>query len=140
MTPQALADLHAACFAHERAWTAAEFAELLQSQAVFLVPSQDGASGFALGRVAAEEAELLTLAVAPDARRQGRGRTILQRFASEAQERGARDAFLEVAADNAAAIALYTNGGYVERARRPGYYARAGGSRVDALVLGRALG
>jgi ribosomal-protein-alanine N-acetyltransferase len=86
----------------------------------------------------AGEAELLTLAVAPPARRRGRGRALLAAFEQGARERGACEAFLEVAADNAPAVALYAGAGYSELGRRPGYYSRAAGA-VDALLMGRAL-
>lgn len=92
-------------------------------------------AGFLLGRVIADEAELLTLAVDPDARRQGIGRALTSEFAAEAARHGARLAFLEVAADNRAAIALYQAQGWQEAGRRPGYY----GPGTDALTLRLAL-
>lgn len=136
MTPAALAALHARAFTDTRSWSASEFADLLASPHVFLVAQP---VGFALGRVIADEAELLTLAVAPDARRLGHGRALLAAFETGAQTRGAAQAFLEVAADNAAARALYTAAGWTESGRRPGYYRTSGGQNVDALVLGKLL-
>ncbi len=135
MTPDALAALHAACFTRPRPWTAAEFASLLASPFTFLV-AQGG--GFALGRAVAGEAELMTIAVPPVARRQGQGRALLTAFLAEALVRGADSAFLEVAADNRPAIGLYRAGGFAETGRRRGYYADAAGG-VDALIMARAL-
>ena len=140
MSPEALAELHAASFTRERAWSPPEISGLLADPHVFLLTAEDGAPGFALGRSVAGEAELLTLAVAPPARRQGHGSALLSAFEAGARARGALDALLEVAADNAGAIALYTGAGYAERGRRPAYYVRSGAEAADALLLGRALG
>jgi len=94
--------------------------------------------GFAIGRAAAGEAELLTLAVAPDARRKGHGRRLVAAFEAEAARRGARTAFLEVAMTNHAARTLYTRLGYSVTGRRPGYYGDSD-QTIDALVMARAL-
>ncbi|RBI87192.1 ribosomal-protein-alanine acetyltransferase [Rhodosalinus halophilus] len=134
MTPETLAALHARAFA--RGWTAEEFARLLESPHVFALG--DGRA-FALGRVAAEEAELLTLATDPLHRRQGLARARLAAFEAEARARGATTAFLEVAADNGAARALYEASGWAEAGRRPRYYPRSDGPAADALIMRRAL-
>ncbi|WP_212525021.1 GNAT family N-acetyltransferase [Actibacterium sp. MT2.3-13A] len=136
MTPEALAALHAGAFTTPRPWRAGEFETLLASPGVFVLGD---AAGFVLGRVIADEAELLTIAVAPEARRQGKGRALVARFETEARARGAEDAFLEVAADNAPARALYHAAGYALAGRRKGYYHAPDGARIDALVLRKAL-
>ncbi|MBK1636984.1 GNAT family N-acetyltransferase [Rhodovulum adriaticum] len=136
MTPDTLAALHAACFTTPRPWRAEEFAALLAGPGTFLCGD---ATAFALGRALAGEAELLTLAVCPTARRQGLGRARLAAFEDAARARGADTAFLEVAADNAAARALYDAAGYGQAGQRPGYYAAPDGSRIDALVLRKSL-
>lgn len=135
-TPTDLARLHAASFTDPRPWSAAEFAALLAGDDAMLVAE---AQGFALGRAIAGEAELLTLAVAPEARRQGLGRRLLRAFLAEAAARDCRTVFLEVAVDNHTALALYRAAGFADAGRRRGYYAGAGGHRVDALVLSRSL-
>ncbi|MFM2355156.1 MAG: hypothetical protein RLZZ528_892 [Pseudomonadota bacterium] len=132
MTPGALARLHAACFTVPRPWDAGEFAALLSAPGVFLLTQGDG---FLLGRAVAGEAEILTLAVAPQARRQGSGRALVADFLSEARARGADSAFLEVAADNLAAIALYLGAGFRQADRRRGYFTAPGRPALDALVL-----
>ena len=137
MTPEALAALHARAMTSPAPYPAAAFAALLATPGVFLVGD---ARGFALGRVAADEAELVTIAVLPEARRQGIGRRLLGAFRDEAERRGAAHAFLEVAEDNAAARALYAAEGWIEAGRRPGYYAAGEGRRRDALILRRPLG
>lgn len=104
---------------------------------VFLVTGQG--PGFALGRAIAGEAELLTLAVAPAARGQGHGRSILTAFEAQALAQEAEMAFLEVAADNAPAIALYQSAGYRESGLRKGYYTTPDGAKIDALLFKKAL-
>lgn len=137
MTPEALAALHARCFRSPPPWSAADFAGFLADPLCFLLVEGDAA--FLLGRAVAGEAELLTLAVAPEARRLGLGRKLLSRFLYQAQLRGAERAFLEVAADNAPALALYESVGFSGAGRRRGYYQGPEGSRTDALVLARDL-
>jgi len=136
VTPEALARLHAACFTTPRPWSAAEFAALLDGPGVFLLTHPQG---FALGRALAGEAELLTLAVDPAARRRGIGRELLAAFEAGARDQRATEAFLEVAADNAAGCALYRAAGYSEAGRRPGYYQAPDGAKIGALVLRKAL-
>ncbi len=137
MTPLDLAALHARCFATPRPWTPGEFTEILADPLVFLLV--EGDAGFLLGRAVAGEAELLTLAVAPEARRRGLGQRLVSRFLYQARLRGAESAFLEVAADNDAAQAVYARAGFIPAGRRRGYYRGADGKSVDALVLRRAL-
>lgn len=136
MTPEDLAALHGRAFSRQRPWNAPEFASLLDAPSVFLVHDDHA---FALGRVIVDEAELLTLATDPNHQRQGLGRKLLTAFHHCAQTRGARRAFLEVAADNAPAIALYQGAGYAQDGRRPGYYHMTHGAHVDALIMSRAL-
>ena len=136
MTPDDLAALHQRCFTIPRPFTAAEFTNFLTSPTCFLTTAP---AGFALGRVAADEAELLTLAVDPDQRRQGIGRHLLDDFHTRATELGARQVYLEVAADNNAARGLYQQAGYCESCRRPGYYAPPSAPRIDAILMTRPL-
>ncbi len=135
-SPEALAALHARCFTSPRPWSAGEFAALLEEPAVFLLA---GAHGFALGRVIADEAELLTIAVAPEARGRGLGHRLMAGFEAEAARRGAARAFLEVAEDNDAALRLYKARGYRESGRRRGYYRRRRGPAADAVLMVRDL-
>ena len=136
MTPEALATLHAICFTTPRPWRAAEFETMLARPGTFLLAEPQG---FAMGQTAGAEAELLTLAVAPEARRNGLGRSLLDGFHAEAARRGATTTLLEVAASNAPALALYTASGYSEIGRRRAYYRAPDGTRLDALVLTRPL-
>jgi len=129
-----LAAIHAEAFdgPHGAPWSAAAFADLLAQPGVFAADSPDG---FILMRVVADEAEILTLAVRPGARRKGQGARLVGEGVLAAAARGANRVFLEVAEDNAPARALYQRAGFVEAGRRPGYYAGAGGARRDALLL-----
>lgn len=136
MTPAELARLHAACFTTPRPWSEAEFAGFLSSRLVFLLTEP---GGFLLGRVIADEAEILTLAVDPGLRRAGIGRRLVTAFLSESARRGASSAFLEVAAGNAPARALYAAAGFGESGRRRGYYTSPGGVAEDAVVMARGL-
>jgi ribosomal-protein-alanine N-acetyltransferase len=95
--------------------------------------------GFVLARVAADEAEILSIAVAAEDQRRGLGHRLLDRAIGELRPRGATRLFLEVAADNVAAQALYAALHFAEIGRRCRYYARRGAPAVDALVLGRDL-
>lgn len=130
MTAAALAALHAEAFAEP--WTEAAFTDLLTQSGVAALTADDG---FILIRVVADEAEILTLAVRPSARRRGTGAALVRRAAETALALGAARLFLDVAEGNAAARALYAASGFVEVGRRPGYYARPGGAREDALLL-----
>ena len=133
-----LAALHGASF--DEAWSAQSVGGLLAAPGSFALIAEDKsrAQGFILARVAAAEAEILTLAVAPSARRAGVGRALIRQMAVQAAAAGASAAFLEVAAGNGAARALYGALGFGEVGRRKGYYAGPSGP-ADALVLKAAL-
>ena len=129
-----LARLHASGF--QAAWSETDFLRLLDGEGVFglLAP----AVGFALVQAAADEAELLTIVVAPERRVRGDARALLTAALREAEARGAAQMHLEVAVDNAAALRLYQAAGFAQAGVRRSYYARENG-RVDALVLTRVL-
>ncbi len=133
MTPKELAHLHAKAFAPQRGWAEDEFATLCGSAHVHLYCAPHG---FALVRAVADEAELLTLAVDPDHHRLGIASELMRNWMSNCQ---AANAFLEVAADNTSAIALYCKFGFEIAGRRKAYYARKNEPRVDALLMQAAL-
>ena len=89
--------------------------------------------------VAADEAEILTVAVSPQVRRTGIARRLLDRALTAAADQGAIRMYLEVADDNVAAIALYRAAGFEQIAIRPRYYRRADGQLRDALIFERTL-
>ena len=129
-TAARLAALHATAF--PAPWDARAFEVLLDQTGVFVIEQPDG---FILIRGVADEAEILTLAVRPSARRQGLGARLVGEGGAVAATRGATRLFLEVADDNAAALALYARAGFAAAGRRQDYYALPEGGRRDALVL-----
>lgn len=126
-----LAALHAAAF--DKPWGAGEIAALMATPGV-LALTIDG-QGFILCRAIAGEAEILSLAVTPAARRLGVGRALVEAAAGLAATQAAESLFLEVAHDNVAALALYASAGFERVGLRKGYYA----SGADAVVMRRAL-
>ncbi len=126
-----LAAVHATAFAAP--WTKEEFADLLRQPGVFSIVEPDG---LILIRLVLDEAEILTLAVRPEARGAGLGGRLLGRGVALAAQGGAARLFLEVAESNTAARALYDRAGFKPIGRRRGYY---DGGRTDALVLGLDL-
>lgn len=134
--PATLAGIHRAAFTVPRPWSAAEIAAVLGTAGTFLCAE---AEGFLLGRVVADEAELLTLAVLPGAQRSGVGIRLVASFLAQARARGAATAYLEVAADNAAALGLYARAGFSETGRRKDYYTAPDDAQTDALILSRRV-
>jgi ribosomal-protein-alanine N-acetyltransferase len=117
-------------------WPAADFRKLLAAPGAFgLVLAADGPCAVLAAWTAADEAEILTLAVTPAVRRRGFARDLVAAAIAEAGRRGARGMFLEVAADNHGARALYEAIGFQAAGRRRNYYRRAGAAPQDAIVL-----
>ncbi len=139
----ALAQIHATAFEGlGRAWSGPEILALISEApvAVRLAHREDAEGrlkpvGFALYRAAAGEAELLTVAVAPEVRRTGLGRELVQACISGARADGAERLFLEVGAENIPALALYTAAGFRECGHRPAYYQHPDGTREDAVAM-----
>jgi ribosomal-protein-alanine N-acetyltransferase len=124
----------------DKPWDAHAFAELLAMPGTTgsLALVGDEPVGLALWRVAADEAEILTICTLSERRRAGAGRHLLDAAIAAASAAGARRLFLEVAVDNTAALGLYRTFGFAEEGRRRGYYRDPNGAR-DALILGRAI-
>jgi ribosomal-protein-alanine N-acetyltransferase len=131
--PPLMAAIHAQCFPPDEAWDAAVMAAELSMPGVFAFIAAAG--GMILARVVADEAEILTLAVAPEARRAGIGRALVDAAAAHALSVGATRFFLEVSMTNQPAQALYRAAGFVQVGRRARYYPDG----ADALVLSRGL-
>ncbi|MBF9034564.1 ribosomal protein S18-alanine N-acetyltransferase [Rhodobacterales bacterium HKCCE2091] len=127
-----MAAIHAAAFSRQRPWSASEFAALLSDRTT---RSATVPHGFGLIRLLPPEAEILTLAVHPDGQRRGAGRRILDNLMEMAAGAGAERMFLEVAASNAAARALYAAAGFVETGTRPRYYRYPDGTAEDAVLM-----
>ncbi len=118
-------------------WTPQQFAEAAGGNLEGWVAASEGRiAGFVFARNAADEAEILNLAVAPEMRRRGIGARVLGAALEFAGKRGARRAFLEVRESNTAAIAFYERSGFITSGRRRSYYSNP---VEDALVLTRVI-
>jgi ribosomal-protein-alanine N-acetyltransferase len=126
-----IAGMHHVCFAEP--WNEKAMAELLALPGCFgwLAAEEDAPQGFVLARIAADEAEILTILVLPPYRRHGLARRMLDAVIDNAKMQGAVKLFLEVALSNVAGLELYTKVGFIQVGRRPRYYANGG----DALLL-----
>jgi [ribosomal protein S18]-alanine N-acetyltransferase len=135
----AIATLHAASF--RRGWSEHEVETLLLDRAVIAhrVTIANKVTGFIMSRKAADEAEILSVAV--NARQRGRrlARSLLTLHLRRLAGMGARTVFLEVDENNAPALRLYDRAGFREVGRRPNYYPATGGKTATALVLRRDL-
>lgn len=136
---EALSALHGRAFAGpggERGWSAAEMFALAEGAGALTLVAGEAAAplGFALFRVAADEAELLTIATRPESRRSGAAKAILAAAPPFLNDLGAAVVFLEVARGNAPARALYESAGFMRIAIRADYYAYSDGRRDDALI------
>jgi [ribosomal protein S18]-alanine N-acetyltransferase len=137
---ESLACLHAA--ACEEPWSAAAIADLMAQDGVFAVVAFDppgDSAGFVLMRVAADEAEILTLAVRPASRQRGLGRAMIREGAKKAVQMGGKSLFLEVNVGNFAARNLYAGLGFLQVGMRRGYYHKDMDHKEDALVLSVGL-
>jgi ribosomal-protein-alanine N-acetyltransferase len=129
----ALAAVHETAFPPNDCWETESIARALSIPGCFAF--LDPCGGMVMARVAADEAEILTLAVAPKARRQGIGRRLLSAAAGEAAARGARALFLEVSECNEAARLLYSHAGFTQVGRRDRYYADGSAALVLSITL-----
>jgi ribosomal-protein-alanine N-acetyltransferase len=122
---------------HAAPWTLGNFRDALAAGYSAQVGEREGRIVvFGVMMLAPGEAQLLNLSVVPDARRQGLGGALLERFVDDAIRCGAEQMFLEVRAGNVPAIALYEAGGFARVARRAMYYpATAKLPAEDALVM-----
>ena len=125
-----LASLHAECF--DDPWTDDDFAKLLSmpGAAAHLAMKAGHPVGFILTRTVADETEIITIGTTPSARRHGIAKALIAQAAADTK------LFIEVAAGNVSARALYARCGFVEAGVRPNYYRRSGTSE-DAVVMRR---
>lgn len=124
-----LANLHKKCFPH-KPWSADDFADLKKSGCE-IIASQNG---FIVWRAVADEAELISIGVSPDARRTGIAAAMIGIMEGELKKNGVKSVFLEVAENNAPARKLYEQNGYVQIGVRPKYY-----DGVDAIMMKKDL-
>ena len=124
-----LANLHKKCFPH-KPWSADDFADLKKSGCE-IIASQNG---FIVWRAVADEAELISIGVSPDARRTGIAAAMIGIMEGELKKNGIKSVFLEVAENNAPARKLYEQNRYVQIGVRPKYY-----DGVDAIMMKKDL-
>jgi ribosomal-protein-alanine N-acetyltransferase len=134
-----LAQLHGAAF--HRGWGEGEFEVMLTERNTLVHRLRRGRRtiGFAVSRMAADEAELLSIAI--DAAQRGRGlsRTLLLTHLGHLAGRGVHKVFLEVEENNQPARRLYERAGFEAIGRRERYYQQAGGEQLNALLMRRDL-
>ena len=124
-----LENLHKLCFPN-KPWSATDFADLKKS-GCDIIASQNG---FIVWRVVADEAEIITVGVHPNARRIGIASAMLVLAENDAKKRGAKKVFLEVAENNTPARVMYKNNGYTQIGVRPKYY-----DGIDAILMEKIL-
>lgn len=134
----AIADVHRALFPEP--WDIAAIVSLLERPGATSLIAEAGEpralAGFVIGQIAADEAEVISIGVAPAAQRRGIARQLLEGLIRAAKRAEAKRLYLEVAEDNAPALALYRRLGFAETGRRKGYYTRrAPASAADAVVM-----
>ncbi|MDB5515186.1 MAG: ribosomal-protein-alanine N-acetyltransferase [Tardiphaga sp.] len=134
-----LAKLHGASF--HRGWGEGEFEEMLSQRntLVHRLRLRSKFIGFAVSRMAADEAEILSIAIAPGQRGRGLSRQLLLTHLGHLAGRGVRTVFLEVEENNQPARRLYDRAGFTVAGRRERYYREAGGEQLNALVMRRDL-
>ena len=126
---QKLANLHQKCFPN-KPWSADDFRDLKNSGCEIIMSE----NGFIVYRIAADEAEIITIGVNPDFRRQGIATAMVGIIEKTLKNQGVKKIFLEVASNNIAAQKLYENSGFVRVGLRPRYY-----DGVDAILMSKNI-
>jgi ribosomal-protein-alanine N-acetyltransferase len=142
--PAGVADLNEVVAMERRCygdpWAASSFTTLPENPQVYFAVARQGSSGtlagYVIGWYVLDEGELANLAVAPELRRTGVGRRLLDAMLDDAASRGVTAIYLECRESNSAARRLYSGNGFVEVSRRKQYYRKP---REDALFLRRTL-
>lgn len=139
-TPDAadLSAIHARSFAHP--WPTLTVEHMLTEKNIIGHVAEDReVVGFILSRLAADEAEILTIAVTSAARGTGIGRRLLDENIASLVRQNIKQLFLEVEEGNSAAIALYQSAGFARIGTRKGYYRTADGQSRDAVTMRKDL-
>ena len=134
-----LAQLHGASF--HRGWGEGEFEVMLRERNTLVHRLKRGRNviGFAVSRMGADEAEILSIAVDADYRGRGLSHNLLLTHLGHLAGRGIRTIFLEVEENNAPARRLYERTGFAIVGRRERYYKQADGEQLNALLMRRDL-
>jgi ribosomal-protein-alanine N-acetyltransferase len=135
----ALAQIHGASF--HRGWSEGEFENMLSERNTLVHRLRMGRKviGFSVSRIAADEAEILSIAVAQGHRGRGLSNNLLLTHLGHLAGRGVRTVFLEVEENNQPARRLYERAGFAVAGRRERYYRQASGEPLNALLMRRDL-
>ena len=124
-----LAELHKKCFP-DKPWSASDFADLKKSGCEIMASE----NGFLVWRTVADEAEIITIGVAPLMRRNGIAEALILLMEQELKKSGVVNVFLEVSEVNTPAKKLYEKCGFKPTGKRPKYY-----DGVDAIIMTKRL-
>lgn len=124
-----LSNLHQKCFPN-KPWSADDFRELKQSGCEIIMSE----NGFIVYRIVLDEAEIITIGVNPEKRRQGIASAMIGIIEKTIKNQGVNKIFLEVAANNIAGQKLYENCGFKVVGSRPKYY-----DGVDAILMSKDI-
>lgn len=137
----AMAAVHAAAFPVGEAWSASAFQDVLSQPAALArgVQDEEELAAFVLVQSVDGDAEILTLATAPQAQRRGFARALIERFEQELQSSGLKKWMLDVRSDNFGALAFYKRLGFQTDGTRRNYYRRLEGGRIDAILMSKVV-
>ena len=124
-----LANLHKKCFPN-KPWSADDFRDLKQSGCEIIMSQ----NGFIVYRIVVDEAEIITIGVNPEKRRQGIASAMIGIIEKNIKNQGVKKLFLEVASNNISGLKLYENCGFKTVGLRPKYY-----DGVDAILMSKDL-
>lgn len=132
-----MSHLHSAAFPEAERWTTLAIGGLMNLDSVhaFGIEGDIGLSGFIMVQRAGDTAEILTLATAPNFRRQGAARALVDAARVRLGQFGTAKLLLDVAEDNLGALAFYTAYGFKPDGKRRGYYTKGREAPVDAILM-----
>ncbi|NET91594.1 MAG: GNAT family N-acetyltransferase [Kamptonema sp. SIO1D9] len=133
--------LHTKAFPDGQGWRPAEFESLLRQDSThaYALLSDGALATFGVFQSVVDQVEILTLATDPDHRRKGLARRLLSALEPQFLNAGLKTWLLDVAEDNPGAITFYQTLGFTTDGRRPRYYKRLEGKRVDAILMSKPM-
>ena len=124
-----LANLHKKCFP-SKPWSADDFRDLKKSGCEIIMSE----NGFIVYRIAVDEAEIITIGVNPESRRNGIATAMIGIIEKTLKNQNVKKIFLEVASTNIPAQKLYKNCGFKTVGLRPKYY-----DGIDAILMSKDI-
>lgn len=136
-----MADVHSAAFPRDQTWSAQQFEDFLKQHSVRArgIAERGNIDAFVLFQIGVDQAEILTIATVPSARRRGLASILLTDTEDRLIREGVVNWWLEVAEDNHGAVKFYQSLGFKPDGRRPNYYKRLEGNRVDAILMSKPM-